>query len=308
MRKAIVMMGLPLSGKTTWINENVNPEEYFLVSADNIKMAHPDYDPENTEMLHEYSVREAEAQINRLSAEGHCIIMDGGGINNTYTVGIMDDLKRKGYTIRLVHVRSPHTICLERNKRRVRKVPNEAIITKAIRETAQFHRLRGVADTVEVVEYFTNKHIFVDMDGVIAALSTLPIINGEIDFVNSEIYKYLKPVTPVIEKLRGLMGMGYIVYILSAIPNSFSYHEKNEWLDTHFNIPNERRFFVNQGKHKAEMLENLSVYLKVDKRDIVIVEDIHTTLYDVKARYMNSMHVLEFLIHDFPHLNHSELK
>jgi len=60
MRKAAILMGLPLAGKTTWINENIKNKSYRMVSADEIKERHADYDPDNIEKLHKYSVIEAE--------------------------------------------------------------------------------------------------------------------------------------------------------------------------------------------------------------------------------------------------------
>jgi len=234
--------------------------------------------------------------------------MDGGGINNNYTIEIIKMLRKKRYTIGLVHIKTPYTVCIERNKNRTRKVPDEDIIYKAIRENAQRHKLSMYVDKIHVVDYFSNKHIFVDMDGVIAALSTLPIINGEIDFVNAEVHKYLKPVHQVISKLRELQFKGHELYILSAIPNSFAYTEKNEWLDRHFNIPIDRRFFVNQGRHKVEMLCNLADKLKLDRKDVTMLDDIHDTLYKVKSRGMNSMHVSEFLAKVFVPINNDKNK
>jgi len=45
-KNAVILMGLPLSGKTTWINEQPELREYITVSADILKENHPDYDPE----------------------------------------------------------------------------------------------------------------------------------------------------------------------------------------------------------------------------------------------------------------------
>jgi len=300
MKKAVVLLGLPLSGKSTWIKEQTRLQKYKVISADTIKEEHPDYDPNDTEPLHNWSVLEAELEMVQLAKyKKSDVVFDSSSINNSYTVRIITMLKESGYTIELVHIKTPYFICLERGKSRERKVPEAEIIKKAIKETKQFHRLSKLVDEVTVVDYFTNKHIFVDMDGVIAALSTLPIINGEIDFVNGEVHKHLRPVTPIIDKLWDLRRVGHELYILSAIPNSFSLNEKNDWLDKYFNIPTDRRFFVNQGRHKSEMLGNLSLHLKIDKKDMVMIDDIHDTLYAVKKRGINCMHVSEFLIHEF---------
>jgi len=230
----------------------------------------------------------------------HNIIMDGGSINNSYTMRIINMLQVKGYSVKLVHVKTPLLVCLDRNLERVRKVPREEIIFKAQREKKQFNKLRELVDELEVVEYFTNEHIFIDMDGVLAAQTTLPIIDGKIDFVDSEVFIHQEPVMQVIKKFRKLAEAGHKLYVLSAMPTSISYKEKMAWLDENFDIvPEENRFFVNQGQHKAEMLNDLRKMLKLGKHQVTLVDDTHTTLYDVLEAKMNPMHVSEFLTYKF---------
>ena len=301
MKEAIITMGLPQSGKSTWILKNVDMNKYSKVSADDHKENHPDYDPENTRELHEWSVKQAEDDMNALAMDGTNIVLDSGSINNRYTIRIIKMLKSKGYHIKLVFIKTPYEVCLERNasQKRERKVPNVAITDKALKQTSQYYKLKELVDESIIVDYFTNKYIFVDMDGVIAAQSTLPIINGEIDFVNGEIHKWQKPVKPVIDKLLDLQSNGRAIYILSATPNSFSSDEKQEWLDKYFPIPRPLRFFVNQGKHKAEMLDNLRRRFKFEKKDVLLIDDFHDILYKVREKGMNSMHPSEFLTHDW---------
>jgi len=294
-----ILMGLPLAGKTTWINEQ-NFDGWIGVSADTIKEAHPDYNPTEAHKLHIYSVQEAEKRMNDYSDRQLNIVMDTGAINSTYTTRIIKMLHNKDYTIELIHIKTPLLVCLKRNQERNRKVPEQAIIEKAFKENAQFYRLIKLVDSYQVVDYFSNDNIFIDMDGVIAAQTTLPIINGELDFVNGEIHKHQAPVMQVIEKFQKLKSQGKKLYILSAIPNSISLQEKNDWLDANFNIvPKDCRFFVNRGKHKAEMLENLATKFKLKKKDVTLVDDMHQTLYNVLNRKMNPMHVSEFLTHKF---------
>jgi predicted kinase len=296
------MLGLPLAGKTTWIEQNKERfEEYRWISADEYKKSHPKYNPDNVlEEVHEWSVNAAEQETYDVADKNEPLILDGGGINNRYTLRIVNWLRNNyGYKVTVVWIKTPYEVCLERNKKRERKVPETAITDKALKEISQFHKLRTMCDDAEVYDYFTNKYIFVDMDGVIAAQSTLPIVNGEIDFVNGEVHKWQKPVTPVIKLLRDLQKKGKELYILSATPNSFSSNEKMEWLVENFPISKERVFFVNQGKHKAEMLDNLRRRFKFHPKDVMLIDDMHDTLYKVKARGMNAMHPSEFLTHDW---------
>jgi len=301
MKEAIIMMGLPLSGKSLWILENVNHKEYDIVSADVFKETHSEYDPEHTEKIHQWSVQMAEDQMNEMAEAKMNMVMDGGGINNRYSIRIMEMLKSHNYHITLVWVKTPYQVCLDRNhsQKRERKVPDVSITDKALKEPSQFHKLKKYADKVVVEDYFTNRNIFVDMDGVIAAQSVLPIINGEIDFANGEVHKWQKPVKPIIDILNELRGVGYYIRILSATANSIAYEEKQEWLDENFNIPREDRFFVNQGRHKAEMLENLQRKFKLHKKDVLLLDDFHDILKKVRERGMNSMHPSEFMTHEF---------
>jgi len=299
-KNAIVLMGLPLAGKTTWIEEQKFKNHQYI-SADDLKEAHPDYDPDTAHLLHLWSVKEAEGRVYLCIDRGYDIVFDSGSINNNYTKRILKALCDAGYFIKLVHIKTPYKVCLERNKIRERKVPESDILSKAVKENKQFHSIRGLVDEVKVVEYFTHKHIFVDMDGVIASLSTLPVVDGCIDFVNGEIHKNLAPVRQVLDKLADIETGSNCegMYILSATPNSFSTKEKNDWLDEHFPIPQDKRFFVNQGRHKAEMLENLQVRLGLDKKDVTLIDDLHATLYKVEERGMRPMHPSEFLTYKF---------
>jgi len=299
---AIITLGLPLSGKTTEIKKRINSgilDAYEFISADEMKENHPDYDPNDAEPLHEWSVSEAEKTIDSCIALKTSFVFDSGSINNRYTIRIMNKLIEADFRIHLIYVKTPYTVCLERNKKRTRKVPEKAITDKALKEVSQFHKLKKLADLVTIVDYFTYEHIFVDMDGVLAAQSTLPIINGKIDFVNGEIHKWQAPVQPVIDKLNLLKLAGKKIHILSATPNSFSTEEKNKWLDEYFNIPKEDRYFVNQGRHKAEMLDNLRRRMKLDHSQVVLVDDVHSTLTTVAELGMRPMHISEFLTHKF---------
>jgi predicted kinase len=292
-------MGLPLAGKTSWIEDNA-PSDLFRISADQIKEAHPSYDPAKAFELHQYSVRLAEESILDASDRQIDMVIDSGSINENYTKRILCSLKERGYYIRLVHVKTPLMVCLDRNEVRERKVPPEDIVAKSCRELAQFKTLSKLVDETTVISYFTNEHIFIDMDGVLAAQTTLPKVAGEIDFVNSQIFLNQEPVMPVVEKCATLAKTGHTLYILSGAPTSVSIEEKMQWLDLYAPfVPIERRFFVNQGRHKAEMLEGLRRRFRLDKRQVTLVDDVHATLYDVLNRRMNPMHVSEFLTHNF---------
>jgi predicted kinase len=156
MKKAILFIGLPGSGKTTIVNRDYT-EGYTIVSADDIKQGHPDYDPNDPEPLHQWSVKEAERQMNVLSDSGDQICMDSGGVNNSYSLRIISMLKTKGYHITLVYVETPLKICLERNKKRERKVPEQAIIEKSKMLASCLEKQKSVADEYLHIQYRESK-------------------------------------------------------------------------------------------------------------------------------------------------------
>lgn len=131
MKNAILFIGLPGSGKSTYINKNIDESKYMIVDADKLKETHPDYDSKDPQKVHQWSVKEAEREINVLSDLGYNICMDSGGINNSYQLRIINMLKSKGYHIELIHMDTPLDVCLKRNKLRDRRVPENAIIEKS---------------------------------------------------------------------------------------------------------------------------------------------------------------------------------
>lgn len=300
MKEAIILMGLPLAGKTVWLDENNIGSTHKIVSADNIKETLKGYSPEEASLVHEESVQKARLEVFKLAETGENIAMDGGGINNSYTVGIINNLQARDYRVKLVHIKTPLNVCLDRMKSRKRKVPIEVMRDKSVVEDKQFHRLSKIVDEVEVVDYFTYKHIFIDMDGVLATYRVLQKFDGKVDFVNNEKFRHLEPVKVIIDKFKELAAKkGKELYILSAIPTNISMNEKNDWLDEHFPIDPKRRWYPNAAKHKPEMLEGLRKMYKLEKKDVVLVDDTHDTLYAVESLGMRSMHISEFLTFNF---------
>ena len=140
MKEAIIMMGLPLAGKSSWIEAN-NTEAWRVISADQLKESHKDYNPEKAHELHEWSVKEAEQQVYSAASVNTNLIFDSGSINRNYTVRIIEHLQEQDYWIKLVHVKTPVEVCIDRMKARERKVPVEDMIDKSYYEMPQFYRL-----------------------------------------------------------------------------------------------------------------------------------------------------------------------
>jgi len=296
MNKVTFMFGLPASGKSTWIANNKQVHSH-VISADSIKESHKDYNPNNPEILHEWSVKQAEARlINYMEYNTEDIIFDGGGINNSYNLRLLEHCKDHKYLTKLVVLDTPAQVCLNRNRERARKVPEQAIIDKAIKFNKCLHNLVSKVDEVEFVNYFTNKYVFVDMDGTIASYQQLPIDeNGCIDFISGEYFKYTKPVKPIIDKLLELQYNGAELRVLSAMPDNLCLNDKNEWLDKHFNIEVKNRYFIGNKKYKAVMLRNILKKESIHPSNVTMIDDDHTILLDLQKIGVNAIHTSQFL-------------
>ena len=155
--KAILFIGLPSSGKTTYIENNQLNNDYKIVSADEIKASHPDFNPKDPEPLHQWSVKEAERLMNEYSDQKINICMDSGGVNNSYSLRIINMLKDKGYYIKIIHMDTPLDVCLERNRNRERFVPEEAIIEKSYKIDSCVEKQKSIAD--EYLKIFFKKNL-----------------------------------------------------------------------------------------------------------------------------------------------------
>lgn len=143
-KHALMLIGLPGCGKTTWVAEHVRG--FVIVDADKIKETHPQYDPKDPSIVHQWSVKEAETDMNLLAKRGVPVCLDGGGVNNHYSMRIMNMLKENGYKITLIYFNVPTWVCAERNKKRERVVPDTVILEKSEKLFDSYARQYAIAD------------------------------------------------------------------------------------------------------------------------------------------------------------------
>jgi predicted kinase/5'(3')-deoxyribonucleotidase len=299
---AMFMFGLPCSGKSTWYEQSMKPAlpPHKYINADDIKFEFHDYREENESMYANEAIQMAEDRAKAAFDKGENVVFDAGAINGKYTNGLLQYAKNKGYYVSMIFVNTPYEICMERNSKRKRKVPEQMILDKEIKKisTWQGYTKSKLVDHWMEIPYFTEEHLFLDMDGVLAVQSDLPVVNGKIDFVNSNHFRHLGVVPQTAAIVNELSkNPKKTLYILSAAPTSISAREKFSWLKEHFPfIKVENIFFVNSGKYKAEMFSDLHKRLKLDPRTTCLVEDTHETIKEVRRTYkMHSIHVSEFL-------------
>lgn len=273
MKNAHIMFGLPCSGKSSYIDKYL--DGIHVVSADDIKTDIMKYHGGTWSGHHQASVKRAEKEVYRCADEGIDFVMDGGGINNSYTKRIVTKLKEKGYRVVLVHVDTPVAVCLLRNEDRGdRRIDPDHIIHKSYKLNNCLAELLPLVDT-DVCYSHEFDHVFVDMDGVLAAIQ--PLVRnseGNIDFVTGRMFRYSKPVRHVIDQVRRMHDAGKTVHIMSACPDSLCQQDKEDWLAAYVPfIPKNNYYFVGNAKFKHVMLSHLIRKMKLDRTKVLVIDD-----------------------------------
>ena len=148
--KVIMMMGLPGAGKST--TREIRYAGTPVNDADIYKQAHPDYDPKNPEIVHEWSMEQMQRAFYRLLGAGETFVQDGTGTNTDRMLHYMNDAKLAGFDVELCYVKVSLQTAIDRNAARDRSVPERVIREKfAVIEFA-WQILSAAADEAVVVE------------------------------------------------------------------------------------------------------------------------------------------------------------
>lgn len=310
MQRLVLTVGLPCSGKSTYLSntfkfdssiDNISDKYYdsnykdfiIVVSADKYKETCKGYDPNHPEIIHEESVKLAESTVYVNIYSHNNVLMDGGGINNNYTLRIIHEARKinPNISIEILYFNTPIKVCLDRLSNRERKVPVDDIYNKNQKLPRCVNNLRNLANKFTTINYFTHKYVFLDMDGTICSYS-IPCrdIDGNIDFVNGELFKYLDPVKNVLETVKQICLVDNI-FILTACPNSIAWEEKQGWLEEHAPfIKKENIFFVGNKDYKHVFLKHLMLKLKLNKNDVTMIDDNYSIIEKMQSIGVNAIH------------------
>jgi len=125
--KVIIMMGIPGSGKTTWIDENLNNLEFLVViSPDDLRhrlCGNASDQSRNTEVF-----EMAHARLKWLLLHGDNAVWDATNLKAEHREQILMICKEYKATTQLVVMGTPYEVCCERNAARLyRVVPDHAM-------------------------------------------------------------------------------------------------------------------------------------------------------------------------------------
>jgi predicted kinase len=148
----IFLMGTPAAGKSTIGKQHFGATHEFI-DCDLFKASHPDYDPKNPALLHDWSSQMADAQFDAALWSGRGLfVKDGTGANAEHLVHDIKRAQAAGFVARVFYVKCTLETSLRRNARRERVVPEHIVIDKATTIADSFEIVSMYADSIEVFD------------------------------------------------------------------------------------------------------------------------------------------------------------
>lgn len=133
---------------------------FRVIDPDEVKKAHPDYDPNEPAALHGHSKAVTNKQFEDIvtgrDGIGDAVIVDGTGNKPDNILKKMKLAKKNGYRIFVIYVYVPWQVSIFRNRNRSRFVPEDVVLQQTRNVAKSFTVLRGMANKSKVIPNFTN--------------------------------------------------------------------------------------------------------------------------------------------------------
>jgi predicted kinase len=124
------MVGIPASGKTTWIERNV-PTSVARIRLDHIRHRTYGYDPIQLEASKEEKVwSRADLLLSKAIRAGHDVVVDSMALTNEWRQRILrvaDEASRTPLEKIAIFLDTPVDLALLRNQNREKKVPDDSV-------------------------------------------------------------------------------------------------------------------------------------------------------------------------------------
>lgn len=147
-----LMAGAAGSGKG-WVRENdIELAALPVVDSDDIKKEHPDFDPKQPELIHEWSSVEATRRFYGKLAAGLSFIFDGTGTNAEKYVSMTNEAHRAGFDVTVVYVKVTLATSLKRNAERERTVPEYVVREQHSLLPVAIQIIRDAADNFRTIK------------------------------------------------------------------------------------------------------------------------------------------------------------
>lgn len=127
MPKMIMLIGLPASGKTTYLEDH--PEDAVRLSLDDFRKLmtgkdfHKPFEPQ--------AIGWVESTGRYLMSQGYSVIIDATSLRAGLRAKWIGMARECGHETKAIWLDTPYVTCIERNEARDRKVPEDVIIRMA---------------------------------------------------------------------------------------------------------------------------------------------------------------------------------
>jgi predicted ABC-type ATPase len=152
--QAVFFMGVAGAGKSfVRTKRYMTHFDFKAVDPDDILRRHPDYDPMNPQVLHDWSKEVADGEFASIirSGTGQSVVVDGTGTNPENTERKVEEAQAQGYRTYLVYVWVPLEVSLFRNRSRDRFVPESVVLRQNSVMQQSFGYLRNKVDQFKVI-------------------------------------------------------------------------------------------------------------------------------------------------------------
>jgi predicted kinase len=147
---AVFMMGGPGAGKGFIRSKNYSA--LTALDCDAIKATHPDYDPKNPSVIHEWSRQQLARQFFAQIGKGESFVYDGTGSNAEKYVSLIQQAQDAGFKTVVHYVSCPLNVALARNEKRARTVEESIVREKHSTIAVSFEIVSKFADvSIETV-------------------------------------------------------------------------------------------------------------------------------------------------------------
>lgn len=151
-------------------------------------------------------------------------------------------------------------------------------------------------------EILKNKYVFFDLDGTLSEYRFNNHVSGRNEWGGQtweelffgDVFVNNRPLKTMIEFIRKLDCNK--VYVLGAITTNHEINEKYEWLQKYYPfIKKENIIFVADSSLKLVALNQYAKKLNIEKKEIVFVDDKHSTIRETEEEGFTSYHITSFI-------------
>lgn len=227
--KAILTIGIPCSGKSTWAEKFCNENDYREINRDNLRMELFNLESYNDYKMNRFKESLVTDKVNDLIQESaqnkKKIVISDTNLNTTYRVNLINKLEDLGYDVELKVFEVEFFDALKRNDKRVDKFIPRSVMYNMYRRFMDYQEA-----TLAWKKYKPNDKLkpayIVDIDGTIATN------DGHRGFFEWDKVGEDKPIQNVIDIINMLYKTGNRIILLSG-RDEVCFNETVEWCHKH---------------------------------------------------------------------------